>query len=307
MNSIRWKLLRAALFIIATLSITSFGFFIMHLVVVENYKSISDNMISEYQLMDLTSNLIAAYNTRFRNISIQDSQSEQAILDINAHIDALTTRLDKSIVSKDSVVSYIGLKNTITNVRKEIDTGLAALNSGNVTDVSEHYDTANEKYSFVQDNGAQLILNELKYADSVQQNINTIYQVSAIAAGILLLATSLGCVLYMVSFSQKIVDPVQKLKEFAEQVAGGNMNVKIDETLLTRTDEIGSLSNSYQIMIIKLTDTIAKQTEASTTLASKNSELEQMNKFMVGRELRMQELKTLVAQLTKKLEEHDIH
>jgi len=306
MNSIRWKLLRANLVIVATLYLAGLGFFIMHLVVVENYKKISQNMIEEYQLIDLTSNLIVAYNARFHNINVADPQSEQTIANIYAQIDALIKDLDEDIVNKDSVVSYIGLKNTITSVRTEIDAGLAILRTGNVSNISAHYDAAIETYDFVKDNGAQLIMDELKYSQSIQQRNNTLYNVSTIVAVIVFLLTGVGYTVYIISFSKKLVDPIQKLKESAEQIALGNMNATIDEDLLKRTDEIGSLSKSYHTMIQKLVDSISKLTTTSKTLESSNAELEQMNKFMVGRELRMEELKKMNADLAKKLEQHSV-
>jgi nitrogen fixation/metabolism regulation signal transduction histidine kinase len=313
MKSIRTKLLQAAFLVIASLSCASAGFFIMHLVVVENYKAISDTMIAQYRLIDATGSLIDTYNTRFRNLDTEDTKSTEAITSLQNEIKELERYLDTRNMNTKIQTNYVGLKNTINDVVKEINTGLAALSSGTVSDASTYYDQANLKYGFVKDNGTQLVFSELQYANSVQDEITTLYRVSAIAGVIVLFLIILFCILYFVSFANRLVEPIQKLTKIAEQIAEGNMNVPMSDDLLKQNDEIGSLSNSYHIMITKLLENITKLdgsnkqlTDASSKLSSNNEELERMNKFMVGREIKMQELKSLVSQLVGKLKEHGI-
>ncbi len=297
MKSIRWVLFRSVLLVIAVLSATSMGIFIMHLVVVENYRAISDNLVAEYRLMDTTSSLISEYNTRYRDWD--KTISEQRIREINDQISDLIDFLDKRIVNKDSMVSYIGFKNTIGDIEQVIDHGLEALNSGQMSDIVSYYDEANRKYAFVRDNGTQLILSELKYAETLQKRMMKIYSMSAVLALGVLLSVVAGCVTYYFSFSKKITTPIAQLKEISEQIIQGHTEVKIDKELTKRSDEIGSMSRSYQVMLDKLLDNLKKLTVSSQKLTSVNRDLEEMNSLMVGREIKMIELKDRIKQLEK--------
>ena len=301
--SIRTKLLSAVFAIITILSFVSVGFFVMHVVVVENYKSISDNMINEYRLIQVTNDLIDNYNTRYRNIDTEDAASEKSINGLREEIVSIEKYLDQAITNQDSLVSYIGLKNTIQNVTAEIDLGLADITAKNVESISLHYEAANAKLTFVKENGSELILNELKYVNTLQSRIAFYYKISLIGGVLGFIIIVLGCIIYLTSFVNRLVQPLQKLSGITQQITAGNMNISIDKSLLEEQDEIGSLANSYHLMIQKLIESIANLTKASTDLSAKNTDLERLNQFMVGRELKMVELKKLNTALQKKLAE----
>jgi nitrogen fixation/metabolism regulation signal transduction histidine kinase len=294
MKSIRFRLLSITLIVIAVLSMTSVGIYIMHMVIVEKYRAVSDNLIVEYKMMAATSDLINAYNEEFRN---PNEQSVNAVKNFKAEISSLTNQLDKTIVNKDSLIAYTGFKNVVADVINQIDTGVKIITGGSVLDASIYYDNANLKYAFVKDDGTQLIFKELQYANTLQTQINTLYQASTAIGGVLILIVTSGSALYMVSFSKKIVDPIQRLEKTAERVAQGDMNAVVDDALLKQGDEIGSLANSFQIMIVNLKNKIQQLGESEKSIQKTNEELERFNKLMVGRELKMAEMKKEIEKL----------
>lgn len=307
MSTLKGKLLRTFFFIIGVLSFTSIGLFLIHFVVVEKYKAISDNMVTEYALINSVSDLIASYNSRFRNTSINEASENEKIEETKQIISQKITFLDAHIVDQTSQAIYLGLKNTIADVTKEIDNGLNELMEGDVTDASLHYQAANKKYAFVKENGNKLISSELAYAQSIQEKIDSVYKTSSILGVFILVLAISGSIVYAFRFSNKVATPLRKLTTIAEEVAEGNMKVGLNQELLDRSDEIGRLSRSYSIMLTKLIKNISELDtsnkdlkEISQAMTMKNAELEKLNEYMVNRELKMIELKKLVKEYQEK-------
>jgi len=107
-------------------------------------------------------------------------------------------------------------------------------------------------------------------------------------------------------YSKKISDPIKLLDSYAKEVAKGNLSV---HSQITTGDEIGSLSNSFDTMVSSLKDHTEgledKISERTLELQNKIEELENFKKAVVGRELRIIELKNQVKQLReeRKMEE----
>lgn len=307
MSTLKGKLLRTFFFIIGVLSCTSIGLFLVHFIVVEKYKAISDNMVTEYALINTVSDLIVSYNSRYRNTSINEETENKRIEDTKQSMSENMTFLDNHIVDQTSRATYLGLKNTIADVTEEVDRGLAELSEGNVTGASAHYRAANKKYAFVKENGTKLISNELAYAQSIQEKIDKIYQTSSIVGIFGLVLTIGGSIIYAFRFSNRVATPLRKLATIAEEVAAGNMQIGLNQELLDQGDEIGRLSRSYSIMLTKLIkniselDTSNKELqEISQAVTIKNAELEKLNEYMVNRELKMIELKKIVKEYQEK-------
>ncbi len=101
-----------------------------------------------------------------------------------------------------------------------------------------------------------------------------------------------------------------KLRDAAIEIGKGNLDTKIE---VKTKDEIGELANAFGQMTGDLKKSRNELEEYSKTLEEKvkertkelevkNTELERMNKLMVGRELRMIELKKEIAALREKSE-----
>lgn len=304
MRSIKTKLISAFLAIIGVLIVSEIVFVVMDLLIIKKYNDFTDTMTSEYRLIDASSSLVESFNGLIKYTSDQSKINEFNA--IRSEIKSLLVSLDSSIVDEQSRLAYFGLKNTINNVISECDAGVANALQGNYSDVSNHYDEASRKNTFVRENTANLILKELEYGKKLQDNIKSAQQFSGIIGLLLFAFASIGCIWYSIIFSRKIILPLIRLTKLARVVEGGNLNANVEQDLLKINDEVGSLANSFNTMMIFLRGNIHKLEEYNEQLIEakhdidlKNEELERINSLMVGRELKMVELKERLKKFEK--------
>jgi HAMP domain-containing protein len=107
--------------------------------------------------------------------------------------------------------------------------------------------------------------------------------------------------------SRPMAKNIIKLRDASNQITQGNLDVKID---VNSRDEIGELAKSFASMgknlkksNIQIKEYINKVQKSEKQLQSKVEELEKFNKMVVGRELKMIELKKRVRELEDKLKE----
>jgi methyl-accepting chemotaxis protein len=114
--------------------------------------------------------------------------------------------------------------------------------------------------------------------------------------------------MYAKRFSTQLIIPLSQLTAYAKEVADGKLKTDINRQAHSQNDEIGSLTSSIYTMIDTLTAMITQEKKtgeemrkASESLHEKNSELEKMNSIMLGRELKMIELKKEIEELKSKM------
>jgi len=91
-----------------------------------------------------------------------------------------------------------------------------------------------------------------------------------------------------------ITRPLIKLQRSVEKIKKGNF---AEKALIDSRDEIGKLANSFNDMV----DTLEKSNmNIEKKIQERTSELEKVNKYMTGRELRMLELKKEIEKLKAK-------
>ena len=98
-----------------------------------------------------------------------------------------------------------------------------------------------------------------------------------------------------------VVSPIKKLHEAMKRIKEGSFDVESD---VVSNDEIGEMSKTFNEMTEELKTSYAsleeKVAEKTKSLNDKLEEVEKMNKLMVGRELRMMELKKEISELQEK-------
>jgi C4-dicarboxylate-specific signal transduction histidine kinase len=113
----------------------------------------------------------------------------------------------------------------------------------------------------------------------------------ALILALSVLAAVLSAILFIYIVVKRILRPLNELKQATEDIFLGNYNVKVD---INTNDEFGSLGQSINKMsksIKDYSDNIEKK------INDKTAKLEKINKYMVGRELKMIELKKTVQEL----------
>ena len=300
MHTIRGRLLRAFFGVIVALSFASLLFLILNLWVIEQYRSVSETMIAEYQLVDSTFVLIDAFNRRVQSAgAVGVAEREQKrIDDAELRIQELTAFLDTKELDVQSKSDYLGFKAGVEKFTTHINDSLRRFEETSIKDYFSDYNEANKQYGFMRENGTALIFSQLKHAAFIRDQINQTYFISIVLGLGALVVLVILCISFVFRFANRLSTPLRALSVVAEKIAGGDMTATIGDNLLKTRDEIGSLATSYKTMIGKLFENITKLdlsnkeiAESAHALETKNSELERLNKLMVDRELKMIELK----------------
>ncbi|MFA5095355.1 MAG: ATP-binding protein [Candidatus Paceibacterota bacterium] len=254
-TSIRQKLIVYFLVIILTLTSVSVVFGVFHLVIVNKYQEIENNIFLQYSLINSTKEIITNYND-YRNAPIPDNLEKYSTIHKNI-IDTISI-LKQEIVNDDSRQLLVIVENTIKNILAETDEGIKNIKENDILNTSLHYSEANRKFDFVKENTGNLILNEIDYSRVLEQSIQKIHKLIIILGGILFLIIIFSSVALSIFWARKLVSPLIEIILTAKAIAGGNLETHIHEKLLNRKDEIGDLTNAFNDMTIKLKDSRAK-------------------------------------------------
>ncbi|MFA5155532.1 MAG: ATP-binding protein [Patescibacteria group bacterium] len=255
-KSIRLKLFTAFLTIIAVFTIVE-GFFIaINFNIVKRYQGLTDIMVSEYRLIGTTADLIESFKSFIKYTG--DDQKRQDFLNTRGDLRGLLVKIDSAIVDTDSRVAFTGLRNTITKIIAEVDSGLAEATRGDYSQTTIRYDNANRLNSFVKDNTTSLLLFQLAYAKSLEAEIGQIQIWSEIVALLMFLVAAAGSLWYAISFSNKIVAPLIGLTRLAKAIEGGDLKAVVGKEILIGDDEVASLANSFNMMVFSLRQSIKK-------------------------------------------------
>lgn len=120
--------------------------------------------------------------------------------------------------------------------------------------------------------------------------------------GILIVVSVLVFFILLLFINRTVIAPIKKLTELVSNISSGNFSERIP---VSSNDELGILAKSFNIMAEKLAfiyKNLESQVENRTKdVEEKLQELEEMNRVMIGRELKMTELKKEIAELKAKL------
>jgi methyl-accepting chemotaxis protein len=263
-------------------------------------------MTMEYSIIDLSQNLAQTYNQVYKNPD--NTQMEKEYTTLHAKLVLTLASLKKLITSRESALIFIGVENTVNQVLKVCDTGLLEIQNNNFQNGSTYYAEANKNNVFVRENTTSLIQKELERLSKTQKTAQLTNIFTFIASLIIFILVVIGVTIYSKSFSKQLILPLTKLSIFAKDVAEGKIDAINKESLETSNDEIGSLSKSIHTMVTNLINTVNQKQQANeeiikanTSREQKTKELEEVNKLMVGREIKMSEMKKEIEELQKKL------
>jgi methyl-accepting chemotaxis protein len=304
--SIQQKILLSIIAVIVLMLLSLGSVFIFHISAVNQYRQVSDNLILEHDLQMEADKLTEAYNALV--IAPESSERLLAYRMVRDNIVVIFKELDQAIENEDTRVAYSGLKSVILNMVGDGDKGLAALERGEAPTALDLYNEIIYKRSFVHENTTSLLLTEISHLYSIQQTLEERYtiQLATVCLWIVLLVGL--SILYAFVFAGRITAPIKELSLVSKEVAKGNHNFPISEKVLQRKDEVGTLAASFAVMVEKLNNEIHQVEEANEVvletkrhLEERNMELERFNRMVVNREIRMRELKNIIATLEEKI------
>lgn len=217
--------------------------------------------------------------------------------------DDISTVTDTAVVGGNRA-ALTGVTNLLGALTDATDDALAAIQRRDLVATGDALERINRIQSFVEENVATLVLEELEVAREVRQAAE---RRSAVALGIgtaVLVLAGIGGTWYAFRISGRISSPLVELTAAAERIAAGSYGVRISEDLRRSEDETGSLARSFDVMSIHLQETIqglqaanAAAQRAAEALESKNTLLEKLNAAFIVREGRINELKAEIARL----------
>ncbi len=254
MRSIRTKLLISFIAIVGMFFVVNAFHTIEEYVFIQQYRSITDTMSEEYELTQTTTDLVDTYNILIQ--SINDQQEIAQYRGYEDKLNGLFAKLDVAITDQGTRAAYLGLKNTVNGVVSKLDAGVRAAQSGDVVQESADYDTALQQSYFVQQNTANLILTGLQDSQQLQAGIARSQTLTELIGELFMLLIIGAAMLYAIIFSRNIVFPIEALSALAKRIEGGDLEALIDPSLLKGTDEVGSLSNSFNAMLQTLKNNI---------------------------------------------------
>ena len=147
--------------------------------------------------------------------------------------------------------------------------------------------------------GLHISLANSGVAMDIREKVDSDFTV--ISSGLVILSIFLT-VIIAIALSKYLTKPINELRIAVEKAEKGSFEINIDPKLKDSNDEVGQLAVAFSGMVDALKNSHAglegkvfertKELEASKkTLEGKIEEIDNMNKMMVGRELRMMELK----------------
>lgn len=228
----------------------------------------------------------------------------QAELDKSKTLDEMYPFITTS-KGRDLVNSYITARNEVESLRNNL---LEAIDSRNDQQINLQYNKWNIQTQNIKaalsDIGAFNINSLEKTLDAVGKIKDNISKI------IIILALVLVMIIIFIFFYLRyvITAPIARLAMQVNDIEGKNFSTTSFETESKRKDELGMLSRAFSTMVNKLKDsylTLEKKVkertgeldESNKLLETKLNELERLNKLMVGRELKMIELKNEVEKL----------
>jgi len=135
----------------------------------------------------------------------------------------------------------------------------------------------------------------------LQEAYRPIITIIVISLAILLLS-SLVIVVVGIYIAKKITEPLQTLRDAAIQISQGVFGKKIT---IVANNEMGQLAQAFNEMSAELqvsrTDLEKRVAEKTEALQKTVEEIERTNSLMIGRELKMRELKKEIKELKNKI------
>lgn len=292
--NITQKIFASLLAVILLLLLSLASVFAFHIYSLREYKDISDTLVLENALSYRVTNLITAFKAV--EFAPDDATRLKQYVDERNAVRNTLEQLDLAISNDDSKVAYNGLKNIIEHILADLDAGYAALKVGDIVASGAHSKNAFDKRAFLDSNVTELILTELHYLDSIQNDIQESYRIQLRVVGLWTAFVVLLVTAYSFVFSRKLTLPIIQLSQLAERISHGSYQLETPGTLLHERDEIGSLAQSFDRMLRMLKTKIVQTEMTSAQISEAKQRLEERNADLV-------KAQTATANLLEDLEE----
>lgn len=197
------------------------------------------------------------------SLNISESNKNDIDTDL-ANMKSLYDLLSPSLTNNDqqaiSQQLYYKYEEIVTETNK-------ALNAQNIAEIKRQSLRTKGMMNDVIELKRSITSEYLMMQADLQTKINGIISISIISVAFLLI----GSILTTFFFTNRIVHPIKQITQNAEEIAKGNLAVKLIN--VTTRDEVAALQNSFQQMTINLRDVITHVSDSSNQVAASAEEL----------------------------------
>lgn len=307
-NSIEFKLKLSFLVIIIGLTALITISTITNFVAYNKQNAKIDNLILESEIPVLVDNVLNECNDMLINGNHKSGFEKHAYYTIKNQTHDTFRVLDVTIKSKVTKMAYERLRDSVKYIFTGIDEIIVLNGNLNKSEADARYIELLSKKDEIDTLSNNLLweqTKEIKYART--QFIRSMIGTFAITLACIAIAV-FASIKYAGVVSQRITHPVMQLSDTAQKISNGNLKKGVSKDVLQRNDEIGDLGHCFNKMVSNLQSKIVeleKSNEAikkaEKRILKKNEELEKFNSIIIGRELKMIELKEILAQSRQKL------
>jgi methyl-accepting chemotaxis protein len=304
-NKLQNKLVLAFSVIIGSMLFLTIYVWRSESVLLNQYEDLTTNLLTIYELNNLTDSLINNYLNRIRQVDNTELADEY--ISINSNINQNFSSLEKNIKEDKSLASFIGLEKILESIQENCNTGIAAAEKGELVTSFSIYDDISRQKAYVKDNISALIFNQLEQTQTIHEQIlkntqrNLIIQISMSSVIVIL------CIILSIVLARSMTTPLSLLKSHTKEISKGNFSFKIKDNLLRSGDEVGILARSFDQMKDELSNHVSKLNKSNEEMKKikddieiKNKKLQRLNDTMVGRELKLIELKKKIQKLEER-------
>ena len=248
MISIKTKIVSSLLILILVMVGLMTTLILINNNLLNRYKEINSNIVYEQALKDAIWDMVEDCYNDFKTGDFTNYENDLKT------ISELQTILDtKTKSNKDTYAAYIGLKNSLTAVIDDVAVAKSTWESSGGTEGStSFFETAGKKFEIVKTSTTGLIFAEVQNIATVSKDIQRIQSTLNIFTIILSVSITLLAIIYSLYFSKKITDPLVSLSMITKDIAAGNLSLSVDSKILNLKDEIGTLANSFNLMLQSL-------------------------------------------------------
>lgn len=288
LKTIRMKILLSFLFVCAILLLISGMVSYAFNGMINRYNQLVNNVLNIYQISDLTNDFVESYSAAIRNIGVeaQEAKYRESSQSLRQAVDNLTV----SDTSENRVAAQ-GVKNIVANLLSRADEGYTAAKEANLALSFSIFDELAKNQVYIKQDVNQLVLLELEQTIPIQANLERDRNI--ILLGSFVTAATLAIVSFVFAsiYSRMISDPLIYLSSIVKASSVTEYSTAIDGELMERSDEVGILARTFEEIRQKVRSAMDSLEESKKMLETKNQSLEKLNKAMVGREMKMVELK----------------
>lgn len=240
------------------------------------FQKINENIIYE---KDLKENVWILLEEGYAGFNTGDySKYDSIVSKINATQATLDVLMADPNINQETQLSYRSVRNSLNIVMDSVEKiKLSSVKEGSVEGVSVIFQDSVEKFEFVKQNITNLLILETENLASINKTIekeqNVMVSSIIIITGLIIVLL----LLFSIVFSRKITSPIVSLSLVAKKISEGDMTVKIDQTLMDSRDEIGTLSKSFNLMLVKLKEKILAFENTNKELDLKVKEVSDSN------------------------------